>query len=220
MTDPDASDGSGTDWFDLSVDVSIDGEPIEFASLFTALATGASVLILPSGTWLNLDRPELDRLRNLIDEARGCSRSTTGSIRLNPFQTDWWEELRRWEWSSPSHGAGPTTSPACRRSAPPNPSIPWDSAAELRHYQQDGLDWLAFLHRNRLGGIPGRRHGPGKDRPDARAVPPRADQDPDARFLVAPTTVVANWHRETGPVRPGVGGGHHPGDRGGTRHPR
>ena len=207
VTDPDASDGSGTDWFDLSVDVSIDGEPIEFASLFTALATGASVLILPSGTWLNLDRPELDRLRNLIDEARGLLEvDDSGSIRLNPFQTDWWEELaslgvvesqsRRWADNVARMQA---------LSAPEPVDPPAGLAAELRHYQQDGLDWLAFLHRNRLGGILADDMGLGKTVQTLGLFLHVLDQDPDARFLVvAPTTVVANWHRETDRFAPGV----------------
>ena len=58
------------DWFDLGVSVSVDGEDIPFAPLFAALAAGEEHLLLPSGTWFDVRRPEFDRLRRLIDEAR------------------------------------------------------------------------------------------------------------------------------------------------------
>ncbi|MBK8460813.1 MAG: SWIM zinc finger family protein [Micropruina sp.] len=65
VTDPAA----GTDWFNLDVTISIDGESIDFRELFTAVATGQSHLILESGTWFSLDHPELDQLRLLMAEA-------------------------------------------------------------------------------------------------------------------------------------------------------
>jgi hypothetical protein len=65
------AEGQHNDWFDLDVEVSVDGEAIDFASLFAALALEQEVLILPSGTWLRLDRPEFGQLRALIEEAQG-----------------------------------------------------------------------------------------------------------------------------------------------------
>src|SRR5699024_4356277 len=94
---PERADGktdSRNDWFDLNVEVTVDGQVVDFASLFAALDRGDEALILPSGTWLRLDRPELNRLRELIEEARGLADPTAGSAaRLNRFQASWWEEL-------------------------------------------------------------------------------------------------------------------------------
>lgn len=59
VSDPE----EGADWFNLDVRVSIEGEPVEYRELFTALATGQTHLILPSGTWFSLERPELEQLR-------------------------------------------------------------------------------------------------------------------------------------------------------------
>jgi hypothetical protein len=61
-----ATDGGDADWFDLGVTVSVDGEDIPFAPLFAAIATGEEFLLLPSGTWFDVRRPEFDRLRRLI----------------------------------------------------------------------------------------------------------------------------------------------------------
>jgi hypothetical protein len=78
--DTDGADGQRTDWFDLSVQVSVDGEDVEFASLFAALSRDDEVLFLSSGSWLRLDRPEFARLRELIGEASvsPMGRSATG----------------------------------------------------------------------------------------------------------------------------------------------
>src|SRR5262249_13452717 len=51
----DASDGTSeqTDWFDLSVEVTVGDERVGFTELFTGLAEGSRYLILPSGTYFS-----------------------------------------------------------------------------------------------------------------------------------------------------------------------
>ena len=51
---------------------------------------------------------------------------------------------------------------------------------QLRPYQQLGYSWLAFLRELGAGSLPGRRHGPGQDRPDPgrHAAGPPAGQRP------------------------------------------
>jgi len=207
VRDPERDD-EHNDWFDLSVEVSIDGEPIGFAELFRALALDEPVLVLPSGTWLHLDRPELDQLRDLIGEARGLTDPDgSGAIRVNRFQSSWWDELaglgvvrsqsQRWARSVERMSA---------LSVPEPVEPPAGLVAELRHYQRDGLDWLAFLHRNELGGILADDMGLGKTLQTLALFLHVLDEQPDARFLVvAPTSVVANWHREADHFAPGVG---------------
>ena len=205
----EVNDGAeqGNDWFDLSVRVTVDDEPVEFSRLFTALSLGEPVLVLPSGTWIDLDRPELDRLRELIEEARGLAEHDgTGNVRINRFQTSWWDELtglgviasqsRRWE----------ERIAAMRDLDAPVPIAPPASLnAELRHYQQEGLDWLAFLHAHGLGGVLADDMGLGKTVQTLALFLHVLESEPDARFLVvAPTSVVENWHREAERFAPGV----------------
>jgi superfamily II DNA or RNA helicase len=209
LTVTEDEDRAGSnDWFDLGVEVSVEGEAIDFATLFTALARDQDALILPSGTWFRLDRPELTRLRELIDEARSLTEpSGTGAVRLSAFQTSWWEELTelgvvaeqsaRWA-DSVGRWAGLSA---------PSPIDPPDRLdATLRPYQQEGLDWLAFLHRNRLGGILADDMGLGKTVQTLALCLHVLERDPEARFLVvAPTSVVENWSREAARFAPGIG---------------
>lgn len=194
-----------TDWFDLTVSVTVDGEDVPFAELFRALTMDEPALILPSGTWLRLDRPELARLRELIDEARGLSETDRDdTVRINRFQSSWWEELaaigvverqaQRWTEAVAHMSALSAPEPV-----PPPPNLD----ATLRHYQQEGLDWLVFLHRNRLGGILADDMGLGKTVQTLALFLHIAQDHPDARFLVvAPTSVVQNWQRETARFAP------------------
>jgi superfamily II DNA or RNA helicase len=202
-----AAKHDGNDWFDLDVSVSVDGETVDFVMLFGALHRGDDVLILPSGTWMRLDVPRLTKLRDLIDEARGLAEPTSDSVaRVNRFQASWWQELtelgvvseqsRRWAESILRLGA--LTAP---EAVPP----PVGLEATLRHYQQDGLDWLAFLHRNRLGGILADDMGLGKTVQTLALCLHVHDADPNAKFLVvAPTSVVENWTHEAARFAPGL----------------
>jgi len=203
----DDGDTGRSDWFDLSVDVTIDGEHVEFVRLFRALSLDEPVLVLDSGTWLRLDRPELDRLRELITESRGLAEpGPSSTARISRFQTSWWDELaalgvveqqsQRWERSAAS---------LRQLSAPEPVAPPARLAATLRPYQQEGLDWLAFLHRNQLGGILADDMGLGKTVQTLAMFLHVLERRPDARFLVvAPTSVVANWQREANQFAPGV----------------
>ena len=206
ISEPD--DGAGTnDWFDLSVEVTIDGELIPFADLFQALTLDEPVLVLPSGTWLHLDRPELTRLRELITEARGLvDRDATDSVKINRFQTSWWDELAAIGVVEHQSQRWADSVSRMRSLGAPEPVVPSPRlAATLRGYQQEGLDWLAFLHRNGLGGILADDMGLGKTVQTLALFLHVLDQDPDARFLViAPTSVVENWHREATQFAPDV----------------
>jgi superfamily II DNA or RNA helicase len=205
--DPRRARVHGNDWFDLDVEVSVDGEVVDFVDLFTALDRGDPALILPSGTWVRLDLPQLAKLRDLIAEARGLAETTgPATARVNRFQASWWEELaalgvvrdqsRRWVDSVGRMAA---------LTAPEPVAPPAGLKAELRHYQQEGLDWLVFLHRHRLGGILADDMGLGKTIQTLALVLHVVEHQPEARVLVvAPTSVVENWAREAERFAPGL----------------
>ncbi|MEZ5183730.1 MAG: DEAD/DEAH box helicase [Acidimicrobiales bacterium] len=197
----------GNDWFDLDVTVTVDGEDVEFVPLFAALHRGDPFLILPSGTYLRLDRPEFAKLRELLDEANGLAEPDgDATARVNRFQAGWWDELvelgvvaeqsERWERSVAQ----------LRDLQAPQP-LPAPAALEasLRPYQQEGFEWLAFLHANGLGGILADDMGLGKTVQTLALCLHVHERAPDARFLVvAPTSVVENWAREAQRFAPGL----------------
>src|SRR5579872_228057 len=81
-----------TDWFDLGVTIEADGREVPFAQVFTALARGESHLLLPDGTFFSLEKPELQALQKLIDEAKTLQ-EREGPLGISRFQAGLWEEL-------------------------------------------------------------------------------------------------------------------------------
>jgi superfamily II DNA or RNA helicase len=195
----DGSDSSDSDWFDLSVTVSVGDEDVPFAQLFRALAVGDSHLVLPSGTFFSLDREDLQSLAHLIAEARALDDSHGDIIRLSRFQVSFWEELERLgvlseqaaQWES-SVRALSTASDRTEF------AVPETLEATLRPYQVDGFNWLAYLYDHQLGGVLADDMGLGKTLQALALICHVRERGlSDAPFLVvAPTSVVGNWARE------------------------
>lgn len=188
-----------SDWFDLNITVEIDGETVPFREVFTALSEGASYLMLPDGAYLSLDKPELQQLRRLVDEARALHEDDPDRLRLSRFQAGMWEELaalgvvdkQAAEWKKQVQGLLEVKSAAKTR-------VPKTLQATLRPYQLDGFRWLTFLWTHKLGGILADDMGLGKTVQSLALIcHARAKRPTDAPVLiVAPTSVVPNWAAE------------------------
>ena len=57
------------------------------------LARGHEQLILDSGTWFRLDRPELEALRALVEEARSLQDQPSDPLRISVLHAGLWDEL-------------------------------------------------------------------------------------------------------------------------------
>ncbi len=192
------------DWFDLAVTVSIDGEDIAFDALFRALAGGDHVMILPSGTYFTLDRPELLELRRLIEEARSLQDSNSTTLSISRYQIDLWSELEQLGIISGQAAEWRKAVAGLAGGAPTAVTLPGTVHATLRGYQQSGFEWLAFLHDHGLGGILADDMGLGKTlqaialiahtRRDSASTSPSGPHPPF--LVVAPTSVIPNWASE------------------------
>ncbi|HTY31178.1 DEAD/DEAH box helicase [Mycobacterium sp.] len=194
-----------TDWFDLGVTISIEGKQIPFVSVFTALASGQSHLLLADGAYFALDKPELVKLRQLIEEARALTDAEEGSPRISRFQIGLFDELAEIgvvtrqadEWRRQVDGlrALQGLEPA---------AVPTSLHAQLRPYQADGFSWLATLYAHGLGGILADDMGLGKTVQSLALICQVREYNPDmAPFLVvAPASVVANWAAEAARFAP------------------
>ncbi len=204
-----ADGGPQEDWFDLGISITVGGEDVPLATLLTALAQGDERLILSSGTWFPLGRPELHSLRRIVEEARALQDHDSDGLRINRYQAGLWEELvslgvvahqsERW---ARSVGA------LLALAELPHPEPPLALTATLRHYQLDGYQWLSFLWDQQLGGILADDMGLGKTL-QTLTMAERARQEgtltPDAPILVvAPTSVVAAWEREAARFTPSL----------------
>ena len=79
----------------------------------------------------------------------------------------------------------------------PEPELPPDLNATLRHYQHEGVAWLCFLRKARLGAVLADDMGLGKTLQALAALQGRA-------LVVCPTSVLFNWAQEIARFRPGL----------------
>ncbi len=199
-----ASESDDPDWFDLAIRVSVEGREVPFGPLFAALALGEEYLVLDDGSYLRTDLAVLDRLRELIDEARRLE-DRPGPLRLNRYAASLWgefedladvvEQADRWRES-----VGALAALARDGAAPVPTELPVTVKAELRPYQKEGFDWLAFLHAHRLGGILADDMGLGKTLEVLALLEhvrsARTDERGAPFLVVAPASVIGNWGLE------------------------
>lgn len=201
------SDSEHGDWFDLGVDVTIDGEPVPLAELLAALTAGDDHLVLDSGVWFPLDVPELNQLRELLDEARLLVDHEGDSIRLRPEHAGLWDELvalgvvaeQSAAWQQAVDGL-------LDPSSLPEVALPEGLDADLRAYQDTGFRWLTFLWQTRLGGILADEMGLGKTLQSLaflQAAKERGELAAPA-LVVAPTSVIGTWAAEAERFTPGL----------------
>ncbi|WP_125614753.1 DEAD/DEAH box helicase [Specibacter cremeus] len=195
------------DWFDLGIVITLEGQPVSFAAVFSALAAGHTRLLLPSGAHFSLDIPALHQLRDLIEEARGLDDNNDGPLRLSRFQAGLWDELAQLgiveaqaaEWRRQVSGLleAATAEPL---------AAPDTLHATLRPYQLEGFNWLNFLRTHGLGGVLADDMGLGKTLQTLALVcQAKTDDAGTPPFLVvAPTSVVGNWASEAAKFAPGL----------------
>jgi len=193
------------DWFDLRIKVSIDGEVVPFGELFVALTENQDFLILDTGVYFSLDRPEFVQLRQLIEESKALQDRHRPELSISRFQASLWEDLTNLgvaidqsaRWEQAVRGLRDVSSID-------HVEVPETLQATLRPYQLDGYRWLCFLWSHQLGGILADDMGLGKTL-QALALICRArllcpEQPPF--LVVAPTSVVSNWLSEAARFAP------------------
>ncbi|MEV1131792.1 DEAD/DEAH box helicase [Agromyces sp. NPDC049794] len=202
------------DWFDLGVQLTVDGKPVPFMPLFRALAKGQRRLLLVDKSYLNLNLPVFDELRDLIEEAGTLAEWETG-LRIHRSQTSLWADFEDLAEVSEPALAWRATIAGLEEGAVEAVPPPAELALPLRPYQLDGFRWLAFLWRHGLGGILADDMGLGKtaqtlaliahavSRPSSSRAAGDAYRNAPAPFLVvAPTSVASNWVSEAARFTP------------------
>ena len=83
------------DWFSLRVRVRVGSEEIPITQLMAALVSGQSEILLGSGAWVSIDRPEIRQLARLMEEGRHLEdpHAKDGTMRVCPFQAGYYQAL-------------------------------------------------------------------------------------------------------------------------------
>ena len=213
-----------TDWFDLGIMIRIDGHDIPFGKMFKALASGAAKMKLADNTFFSLDHPNLHRLRELLREGELLGEWDSVKPGIGRYQVDFFEELSEIaDDTEPTEEWTHALSALREVETIPMVPVPPSVKADLREYQVEGFNWLAFLHDHHLGGIladdmglgktlqtltliaharaghSGQGHAGERCDPGTQAAPNVQESSiPSAPpfLVVAPTSVVGVWKTE------------------------
>ncbi|MGV1004905.1 MAG: DEAD/DEAH box helicase [Candidatus Nanopelagicales bacterium] len=198
-----ADSGTGTlsvGGLGLAADIEIDGEPLT-AEECRALAASKSELVSVRGRWHRLTPADAARIAALT--RRLAQPVSPADLLAEVFD-----------------GVEFTADTALPESfAPARPIVAAGVRAELRHYQQAGVDWLGWLAANGIGGVLADDMGLGKtlqvlawisaDLPSpAPADAPAAGHDQAVRagpcpsLVVCPVTLVDTWLRQSAQFTP------------------
>ncbi len=208
------------DWFDLDVTITVEGQELPFALVFAALARGETRMLLDDGAHFSLLAPELESLRQLIEEARVLGDgSRPGALRISRYQAGLWQELaglgvvreQAEGWRRQVEGL--LTLDGLREHRQPA-----ELEATLRPYQLEGFQWLAMLWDLGLGGILADDMGLGKtlqalalicyarghDCEAFVSAGPQAGGRTAPFLVIAPTSVVPTWVTEADRFAPAL----------------
>ncbi|MBA4023800.1 MAG: ATP-dependent helicase [Gordonia sp.] len=186
------------------------GEDVLDASELDALARQKGDLVKVRGKWIRADNSALSRSASFIQAQRALAESgqpadmgelfnlvTDGDDRL-PLPVarvdglSWLDEIKR-----------------VGRMAPPSLPAPTSLKAELRPYQQRGMEWLCHLSSLGIGAVLADDMGLGKTiqvlalmRAEAEAADPAEERG--TTLLICPMSVVGNWEREIARFAPDI----------------
>ena len=208
-------DTSGIDWLGLSVAVSVEGRPVPFAAVFEAVVRGQEEFVTADGVLVTVDLERFGELRVLLEEAIAASADKAGrtpdgtGMRIGLGQAGLLADLAELaDDLAPPTGRAKALLELASDTPDPVP-VPVMLEAELRPYQQQGLDWLAMLWRHRIGGILADDMGLGKtiqslaliahaheSYAHSEGVGSTTEASPGPFLVVAPSSVVPNWEAE------------------------
>lgn len=218
----EASDEPG--WFEVELGIEHDGRRIDLIPLLEKglqhLDIGLSVdedghLELPESLWLHdgesLIRVPSDRVRPMLETLvhlfhRGFSATMDdGPLSLPRLDAAMLAGTSAAQWESGDQ-LRKLGQQLADFSGLENVKPPEGLNATLRHYQQDGLNWLHFLRQSELGGILADDMGLGKTLQTLACilVEKQAGRLQQPALVVCPTSVIPNWKAEAARFTPGL----------------
>ncbi len=191
-------------WFELDARFEAEEQMVDLGAVRLWLRSGRRFIPLPDGSYAEADREELTRAADLLEEAGALPGKER--TELPPYQAGALDALTALgegaRFEARARSAIAEFKELSRIPAVPPPE---GLTATLRHYQEDGLSWLWFLHRHGLGGILADDMGLGKTVQALALLQQARNVDgPGPSLVVAPTSVLPNWQREAERFTPGL----------------
>ncbi len=215
---------SGVDWFEISLGFVVEGKRINLLPILvdmlaqmrdpqelrTLLQAQEHILIPLDGQhWIKLEASRLGNvLDTLIELYDHAPLNSDGNLLMSRFQGASLADLLndpRLAWKGAEELRALTQKLENFQGIQPV-TLPEGLHAELRPYQHEGLNWLQFLREYRFNGVLADDMGLGKtlqalshllvEKTSGRATKPS--------LVIAPTSLMSNWRRETAKFTPAL----------------
>ncbi|MGM0477991.1 MAG: SNF2-related protein [Bacteroidota bacterium] len=189
---------SGTDWFDMDVEIKYGDETVDLKSLQKAIVKQSNYVELSDGSLGLLPKEWVEKYKKYFK----VGQVKKDKIEISNFQFNIIDELYEDLTNKPVflEELYKKKKRLQNLSELKNIRKPRGLKAKLRPYQKQGLNWMAFLDENKLGGCLADDMGLGKTiQTIAFLLYLKHKTDADARkpsIVVAPTSLMFNWQAE------------------------
>ncbi|MDP1667094.1 MAG: SNF2-related protein [Methylobacter sp.] len=203
---------SQQDWFEMRFTIEVDGQPLPLLPLIMPVLENydpenlPEMLSIPLGehNYLNLPSDKIKPFLNVLIELFNTSTmGKDGSLKLSRFNAATLADMEEHNHGLFSISGGKELRELGQKlknfTGIQDVALPVNLQAELRHYQQQGLNWLQFLREYKFSGILADDMGLGKtiqtlahlllEKQSGRMNLPS--------LIIAPTSLMSNWRRET-----------------------
>lgn len=188
---------SNTDWFDMELDISFGEQKADLRDIQKAVLKRSNFVELKDGTLGVLPKEWIEKYRKYFK----LGQVKKNQIEISNFQFNLIDELYENLNSAPSflkdmYEKKKRLANLKKIAAVPKPTL---LKADLRPYQQEGLNWMVFLHENQLGGCLADDMGLGKTLQTIaflQHLKNNSGKEKQLQLVVAPTSLMFNWQAE------------------------
>jgi snf2 family protein len=187
---------SGIDWFDVNIEISYGDQIVSLKDVQKAFLKKQNYIELNDGSIGMLPEEWVNRFAHYFK----AGEIKKNGLRISNFQFGIIDELYESLENKPEFliDLYQRKQRLQHLTVQPDIKLAKGLKATLRPYQQHGLNWLAFLHENRLGGCLADDMGLGKTLQTIAFLHylKTAQQSDRPSLIVAPTSLVFNWQAE------------------------
>lgn len=190
---------SGTDWFDMEIDISFGNQKVNLQQLQKAILKNSNYVALTDGSLGLLPQAWIEKYKTYFK----IGQVRKNKIEISNFQFSVIDELYNELETSPDFLAELYEKKKAIANLKALNDIPPSTylKAKLRPYQQEGLNWMVFLHKNKLGGCLADDMGLGKTLQAIAFLQYLKDERNSEKvhlpsIVVVPTSLIFNWIAE------------------------
>lgn len=187
---------SDIDWFDLEINISFGDQKVNLKELQKAFIKKSNFVSLGDGSLGILPEDWMRKFENYFKTGD----IKKNSIQISNYQFGIIDELYNEMENKPTFLEELYQKKIRLQniSEIESISIPKGIKATLRDYQQHGLNWLAFLHKNKLGGCLADDMGLGKTLQTITFLHhlKKVEKNTVPSLIIAPTSLIFNWMAE------------------------